>query len=196
MPNGQLIIDADGHILEPVTMWDDYLEEKYKPRGIKFKRNDQGLEFLEYDGKQAAMLLPGILHGIGGMGRPIKDLAPSADKGYMDSAPFGSMDMKERLKLLDQDGIDKAILYPTIGLLWEAEVEDPEITNAYCRAYNRWIADFCRDSGGRLIPIAHLSVLDVPAAVAELERAVNDGCRGAFVASFNHLRRAHGHPDH
>ena len=32
MPNGQLIIDADGHILEPASMWDDYLEEKYKPR--------------------------------------------------------------------------------------------------------------------------------------------------------------------
>ena len=77
----------------------------------------------------------------------------------MNSAPFGSMDAKERLQLLDQDGIDKAILYPTIGLLWEAEVEDPELSNAYCRAYNRWIADFCRDSGGRLIPIAHISML-------------------------------------
>ena len=96
------------------------------------------------------------------------------------------MDMKERLKLLDKDGIDKAILYPTIGLLWEAEVEDPELTNAYCRAYNRWIADFCRDSGGRLIPIAHLSLLDIPAAIAELERAVKDGCSGAFVSPFNH----------
>jgi predicted TIM-barrel fold metal-dependent hydrolase len=129
------------------------------------------------------------------MGRPGRDLAPSPDKTYVKCAPFGSMNAKERLDLLDKDAIDKAILYPTIGLLWEAEVEDPEITNAYCRAYNRWIADFCRDSGGRLIPIAHLSLLDMPAAVAELERAVKDGCKGAFVAPFNHLRKAHGHPD-
>ena len=67
--------------------------------------------------------------------------------------------------------------------------------NAYCRAYNRWIADFCRDSGGRLIPIAHISMGDVPAPYAELERAVKDGCKGAFVAPFNHQRKAHGHPD-
>ena len=49
---------------------------------------------------------------------------------------------------------------------------DPELSAAYCRAYNRWIADFCRDSGGRLIPIAHLSLGDPAAAAEELERAV------------------------
>ena len=195
MPGNQLIIDADGHILEPVDMWDKYLEEKYRARGIKIKRDDNGMEFLEYDGKPAQLMRSGVLHTLGAMGRSAQEMKPSAERTYVNSAPFGSMDMKERLKLLDQDGIDKAILYPTIGLLWEAEVEDPELSNAYCRAYNRWIADFCRDSGGRLIPIAHLSMLDVPAAVAELERAVKDGCKGAFVAPFNHLRKAHGHPD-
>ena len=25
---------------------------------------------------------------------------------------------------------------------------------AYARAYNRWIVDFCADSGGRLLPVA------------------------------------------
>ena len=88
------------------------------------------------------------------------------------------------------------VLYPTLGLLWECEIEDPELTVAYQRAYNRWIADFCRDSGGRLVPIAHLSLVDVDAAAAELERAVADGCRGAWVAPFNHTRKPHGHPDH
>src|SRR5207247_9023988 len=134
----------------------------------------KGLEYLEYDGKPAQMMVHGSLHALGAMGRPGRELAPSPEKTYVSSAPFGSMNTKERLDLLNQDGIDKAILYPTIGLLWAAEVEDPEITNAYCRAYNRWIADFCRDSGGRLIPIAHLSLLDIPAAISELERDVKD----------------------
>ena len=196
MPENQLIIDADGHVLEPAQMWDDYLEEKYRSRAIKIKSDDRGLEYLEYDGKPAQMLPHGVLHTMGAMGRPADQLLPAPDRTYANSAPFGSMSATERIQLLDQDGIDKAILYPTIGLLWEAEVEDAEITNAYCRAYNRWIADFCRDSGGRLVPIAHLSLADIPAAVAELERAVKDGCRGAFVAPFNHQRRAHGHPDH
>ena len=71
-----------------------------------------------------------------------------------------------------------------------------ELTLAYQRAYNRWIADFCRDSGGRLVPIAHLSLIDVEGATRELERAVSDGCHGAFLAPFNHARKPHGHPAH
>ena len=42
--------------------------------------------------------------------------------------------MKERVQLLDREGLAKAILYPTIGLLWEAELMDPELSAAYCRA--------------------------------------------------------------
>ena len=68
--------------------------------------------------------------------------------------------------------LDYSLLYPTIGLLWEVELTDPELSLAYCRAYNRWIADFCRDSGGKLVPIAQLTLLDVEGSVAELERAV------------------------
>ena len=196
MAGKPLTIDADGHILESPGYCEEYLEEKYRSRAIRVRRDEQGLEYLEYDGKPAQMVLHGILHALGAMGCKPEQLAPSAEKTYVSSAPFGSMSMKERVQLLDQERIDKAILYPTIGLLWEAEVEDPELSMAYCRAYNRWIADFCRDSGGRLIPIAHLSLLDVPAAIAELERAVKDGCRGAFVAPFTHNRKAHGHPDH
>jgi hypothetical protein len=34
------------------------------------------------------------------------------------------------------------------GLLWEAELFDPELSSAYCRAYNRWIADFAATPAG------------------------------------------------
>ena len=90
----------------------------------------------------------------------------------------------------------KAVIYPTLGLLWEAEMFDVALSAAHCRAYNRWIADFCRDSDGRLIPIAHLSLGDPAAAAAELERAVKDGCKGAFVAPFTITKVAHGDKAH
>jgi len=88
------------------------------------------------------------------------------------------------------------VLYPTLGILWEAEVEDVELSQAYCRAYNRWIADFCRPYRDRLIPIAHLSLGNPKAAAEEFMRAVKDGCRGAFVAPFTMTHKPHGHPDH
>jgi predicted TIM-barrel fold metal-dependent hydrolase len=121
---------------------------------------------------------------------------PRPEDSYLKGAAFGTMDMKERLQLLDREGMAKAILYPTLGLLWEAETMDAEISGAYARAYNRWIADFCRDSGGRLVPIAHLSLGDPDSAARELERAVKDGCRGAFVAPFTISRRPHGDAAH
>lgn len=192
----ELIIDADGHILEPPDLWEKYLERQYQPRAIKVIKNDAGLECLQYDGQPAQQAFPGFLASLGAMGKDGAELKPSAERTYVGSAPFGSMDARERLELLDREGLDKAVLYPTIGILWEAEVTDADLSQAYCRAYNRWIADFCRQSGGRLIPIAHLSLGDPAAAARELERAVSDGCKGGFVAPFTITHKPHGHPDH
>ena len=196
MPSKDIVVDADGHILEPPDLWEKYLEAKYQPHAIKVVKNEKGLECLQYDGKLSAMAQPGFLAALGGMGKEQDQLRPDAERTYVGCAPFGSMDAKERVELLDQENLAKAVLYPTLGILWEAEVEDVELSQAYCRAYNRWIADFCRPYSDRLIPIAHLSLADPLAAAAELERAVKDGCRGAFVAPFTITHRPHGHPDH
>jgi predicted TIM-barrel fold metal-dependent hydrolase len=187
-------IDADGHVLEPATLWDDYLEERYRDRALRVRVDDDGLEYLEIDGRPSERTNRGSLGLMGAMGD--LEARPSPERRYMDSMPFGAGDAAERIELLDRENLEKTILYPTIGLLWECEVTDPEITLAYQRAYNRWIADFCRDSGGRLHAVAHLTLLDPEGSADELERAVSDGCVGGFVAPYTHTRKAHGHPDH
>ncbi|MDJ0865639.1 MAG: amidohydrolase family protein [Myxococcota bacterium] len=187
-------IDADGHVLEPGWLWEEYLEAALRPRALRIGVDEEGLEQLELDGRPSERTTKGVLGLLGAMGDPGAKRGP--ERRYMDHIPYGGGDAGERIELLDRENLDKAVLYPTLGLLWECEVEDPVLTLAYQRAYNRWIADFCRDSGGRLVPIAHLSLLDPEAAADELERAVRDGCRGAFVAPFTHTRKPHGHPDH
>jgi uncharacterized protein len=215
MPAEALVIDADGHILEPPDLWEKYTETKYRDRAIRIKVGDDGYEYLEVDGRRAKMTRQGQLGTLGGMGKQIEESRrrreaainagraedlryekPKPEDTYLKGAAFGTMDMRERLQLLDKEGMAKALLYPTIGLLWEAETMEAELSDAYCRAYNRWIADFCRDSGGRLIPVAHLSLGDPDGAARELERAVKDGCKGAFVAPFNIARRPHGDAAH
>ena len=187
-------IDADGHVLEPANLWEDYLEARYRERALRIRVDDDGLEYLEIAGRPSERTNRGSLGLMGAMGEP--DARPGPDRRYMDHVPYGAGDAKERLDLLDQENLAKAVLYPTIGLLWECELEDAELTLAYLRAYNRWIADFCRDSSGRLVPIAHLTLLDPEGSANELERAVADGCRGGFVCPFTHGKKAHGHPDH
>jgi predicted TIM-barrel fold metal-dependent hydrolase len=211
------VIDCDGHILEPPDLWEKYLDPKYRDRAMRIRVGDDGFEYLEIDGKRAKMTAPGLLGSLGGMGKRVEEakrlretamrggatrpedvraVQPKPKDTYLKGAAFGTMVMKERLQLLDREGMQKALLYPTIGLLWEAELFDAELSSAYCEAYNRWIADFCRDSGGRLVPIAHLSFGDPAQAARELRRAVEDGCKGAFVCPFTISRIPHGDPAH
>ena len=46
-------VDADGHILEDAGLWDRYLEAKYKPRAVRVRLDDKGLEYLEVAGKRS-----------------------------------------------------------------------------------------------------------------------------------------------
>jgi predicted TIM-barrel fold metal-dependent hydrolase len=212
----ELVIDCDGHILEPPDLWETYLEPAYRARALRIRVGEDGYEYLEIDGQRSTIARQGQLATLGGMGKRVEEaralreqamrgevapdsvrgVRPAASETYLGGAAFGTMVMKERVQLLDREGMARAILYPTLGLLWEAELFDPELSSAYCRAYNRWIADFCRDSGGRLVPIAHLSLGDPAEAARELERAVKDGCRGAFVCPFTITRVPHGDPRH
>jgi hypothetical protein len=48
-----------------------------------------------------------------------------------------------RIVDLDLDGIDAAFLYPSVGLFAGA-VQDYQLAAAMCRAYNRWLAEYCR----------------------------------------------------
>jgi predicted TIM-barrel fold metal-dependent hydrolase len=211
-----MIIDADGHILEPPDLWEKYLEPRYRERALRIRVGEDGYEYLEIDRKRSRLTRSRFLGDLGGMGRDVElarkirekairgelrpadvlRIRPRPEHTYLKGAAFGTMDPKERLELLDREGLAKALVYPTLGLLWEAELFDPELSQAYCRAYNRWIAEFCRDSDGRLHAVAHLSLGDPLGAAEELERAVRDGCKGAFVSPFTLTRKPHGHPDH
>ncbi|MBK8960373.1 MAG: amidohydrolase [Proteobacteria bacterium] len=187
-------VDADGHVLEPPDLWERYLETRYRARALRIRVDDEGYEYLEIDGRPSARSNRGSLGLLGAMGAD--DMRPRPERRYADNIPYGAGDAGERLALLARENLDCSLLYPTLGLLWECELTDPELSLAYVRAYNRWIADFCRDSAGRLVPIAMLTLLDPAGSAAELERAVKDGCKGAWVNPFNHQRILHGDERH
>lgn len=188
-------IDADGHILEPPNLWEKYIDPQYRDRALRIRVDEHGLEELEIGGQRSQLSKRGFPSTLGAMGDPdLKSMQLDPERTYLAEAPFGSMNPGERLELLDAEGLDAVILYTTVGLLWEAELHDPELSQAYTKAYNRWICEFCSDSP-RLIPTAHLSLSDPLAAARELERAVAEGARGCYVAPFTHDGKPLGHPD-
>jgi hypothetical protein len=77
-----------------------------------------------------------------------------------------------QLEDMDVEGIDLAVLYPTLGLFM-SQVREADLAVALSRAYDDWIADYCRASPARLRGVALLQTLDPEAAAVELERAVS-----------------------
>jgi len=93
----------------------------------------------------------------------------------------GGFDPHARIEDLDLDGIDAAFLYPTLGLM-TGGVSDPGLAAALCRAYNRYIVDFCAPYPDRLFPVAMLPMQSIDLAIEEMRYAANDlGMRTGFV---------------
>src|SRR5258708_26349365 len=94
----------------------------------------------------------------------------------------GASNPDARLRDMDAMGVDQAFLYPT----WFAEgfhlVEDPEVAYALARAYNNWIADFCKTAPNRLFAAAMVPLQNMDYTVEELRRVAKIPCfRGAFI---------------
>jgi len=61
---------------------------------------------------------------------------------------------------------------------------EPPFAAAIARAYNDWMADFCRTDPDRLLGAGMLSVFDIDDAVAEARRVVKElGFRAVFLRS-------------
>ena len=149
------VFDSDSHVVEPRDVWEQYLEPEYRERGIRFRVGEDDVEYIDVDGQTLMRRAPtGVLGGIGGYPNPNGDRTPLFDPHtrYLDGAPPGSMDPHERIQVLDQEGIDVALLYPTIGIIWEESVADPKLA---------WEAAM-RERGGNVLNIASITL--TPAA--------------------------------
>jgi predicted TIM-barrel fold metal-dependent hydrolase len=175
-------VDADAHVLEPRSTWLDYMDAGYRERAIRIETDARGDEVLLVDGRPVESLR-NSLAGLGGIELdPTEAIDPRSRLHYEDGCPAGGYDPAARLAVMDAEGIDVALLYPTIGICWEGMVDDPELATAYTRAYNRYIVDFCASAPDRLVPVAHLSLLDPEGAVREARRAREAGCAGIYLS--------------
>jgi predicted TIM-barrel fold metal-dependent hydrolase len=162
------VIDADAHVIEPPGLWPEYLARRFHDRLPRPSRDELG-RFCYRVGDTLMM-------------RTAASLAVAPESGAADAAPRdGGWDARARLLDMDAEGIDAAVLYPTLAFFFP-EIPDPELHAALCHAYNDWLADHVGTDPTRLHGVALLPLDDVAASVRELERAVMDlGFRGAFM---------------
>lgn len=175
--NENVVIDCDSHVMEPGDLWERYLEPRYRDRAIKVVDVD-GFDQLVVDDQ---VLLPMGLAGLGGVNiEPRSRLRTDLSLRYVDGCPLASYEPAARARMLDEWGVDRGVLFPTIGIL-PLPVQDPGLLNAYARAYNTWQAEFFQEIPDRVIPIALLNLADLDAATEELERCLDLGFRGVFL---------------
>jgi predicted TIM-barrel fold metal-dependent hydrolase len=175
------VFDADGHVLEPLDVFADLLHTT---------RDSYELDHV-FVGDQEIVTVS--LGKIGTPGCAMSDLSSSPD--YAD-AHAGGFDPVARLHDMDAEGIETAVLYPTLGLYFWA-ITDPEAATAMARAYNDWLAHYCAADPARLHGAAMVPWQSVDAAVAELRRAHDElGFPAVFLRPNPCRGRTISHPSH
>ena len=88
-------------------------------------------------------------------------------------------DRDARLKTMDEQGISKIWLFPTLGMVYEQPLShDPEAVTLMFTAFNRWLEeDWGFDYQDRIFAGPYISLCDLDWACSELEWALDKGAR-------------------
>jgi predicted TIM-barrel fold metal-dependent hydrolase len=117
-------------------------------------------------------------------------------------APPAFFEPEARIELLNELGIQRALLWPTLAsVLEERLADDPVATHVLIHAFNQWMLDhWSFDVDGRLFPVPVVTLPIVDRALAELDWLVERGARvilvrPAPVPDFNGRRRSFALPE-
>src|SRR5436190_19939071 len=100
------VVDADGHILEPLDLWDKYIDPGFRDRAPRIVTGENGKQCLVMDEHVVGNNQRGI-GGIGGDSDLQGDDAADA-RVYQDGKP-GGFDPHKRLPGLAARGLDAAV---------------------------------------------------------------------------------------
>lgn len=136
------VIDADAHFIEPNEMWPKYLESAFRDMAPRAVTSTSG--------KYATL---------------VGDTMILNSKHKIVDTP------EARLKAMDGEKIQAAVIYPTLALLFGA-IPRLDLNAALCRAFNNWAGDYCSVNRERLFASAMVPQVDVFEAVKEARRAI------------------------
>ena len=88
-----------------------------------------------------------------------------------------------RLKLMDEQGIDKTLMFPTLASLLEERMrDDPELTHVVIHALNQWLYEtWSFNYENRIFTTPVITLPIVEKAIEELEWVVERGARAVLI---------------
>ncbi len=180
-----VVFDGDSHVVEPPELWTKFLEPEFRTLGKHALWREEGKlgSYLKVNGKMFRDTMnPNIpRHAIWRPGLGWEQIG-ELDPNTRHPMSAGASNPEARLQDMNVMGVDQALLYPT----WFAEgfhlIEDPDVAYALARAYNDWIADFCKIAPQRLFAAAMVPLQNMDYALEELRRVRRIACfRAAFI---------------
>jgi len=173
------IIDADTHISEGEAMW-ALIDKPMQPRRPIMLSVP---EDTRYGNRNAFWLIDGEIYPKPAGKGSFALVTPSAQRvqeGRKDSTPQTRemTDIRGRLADMDKLHTEMQIVYPTLFLVYNTR--DRELEVALCRAYNRFLAQACAQSFGRMTWVAVLPFQSMSAAIDEIRVAKQNGAVGIF----------------
>ena len=177
------LFDCDNHIYEPDDAVTRYLSQEQLGRAITpitLANGEQGL-------LAGGRLVTGLDHPIDMAHRPgaLKEMlrqmkSGKPTEGYsLEKLRPEYLERGARLKVMDEQGIESAILYPaTMGTMAEHFVRGVKPLYDNVHAYNQFLYDeWGFDHESRIYTPALLSLRDLDSAVAELEFVLARGAK-------------------
>ena len=181
-------IDADAHVVEGQHTW-DYLEpseQKYRPTLFDINPGTN----------KGGWYIDGKIRGLF-FGDPNEEQFKEIEGfwGRNMATPKASRearDLEERLRHMDELGVDEQVVYPSIFL--DQVADRTAVDVALCGAYNRWLADVWKEAKGRIRWMACLPFSSVPDALDQMEFCKDHGACGVFMRPIEGTRLVN-HPD-
>jgi predicted TIM-barrel fold metal-dependent hydrolase len=157
-PNKYFMVSADCHANEPVNLWAERIEGKYRDRLPRVVTDDQGVQWRVSEGHRPDRLRLGEL------------------EGEDQTRAKAGADPRERLRDHDRDGIDAEVVFPNKGLsMWATP--DGAFAMAQCRVWNDWAWETFGPYVDRMSPAAALATADLEGSIAEVQRVAALGFR-------------------
>ncbi len=165
--NGKVpVYDADAHIAEPPSVWEEYADPKFRDQIMQCRIMDDGTDAAFAEGKKLRNgIAPACIPHAYGTKVTWDDIVP------------GSYDPAARLSVMDDEGLAAALMFPSLMLI-SGDINDPEIAVENARAYNRWMTDFVSEDPNRLFGVGVCPLQSVDGAVAVIEEVANAGLTG------------------
>lgn len=181
-----LIIDTDTHFTEPEDLWLERLPKAWAEDRVLRVRWD--------DHEQAEMWTIGdrvLQRAWAACGYGMKRAHSDSEYPAMKSdAHIATTDQSERVKLMDEMGIQTSVLYPNIGGLMPAQfmtIGSHEVATAHLRVYNDYQQEWADNFPSRFIPMLVVPFWDINECVAEIERTAGRGFGGIVMTGAPHV---------